>query len=90
MGYFGVNMENDFLYKNCVKVDLHGLTKEEARAEIFHTLNSVDNVDGVVFVHGYHGGRTLKDLVRKEIKSDLIEKKVFLSASVTAFKLKKQ
>lgn len=83
-------IENDFLYKNCIKVDLHGLTKEEARAEIWHTLNSVDNADGIVFVHGYHGGRVLKDLVRKEIVSDMIEKKVFLSASATAFKLKKQ
>jgi len=72
-----------------VKVDLHGLTKEEARAEIFHQIYMLDNVDSVIFVHGYHGGRVLKDLVRKEIKDERIKKIIPLDASTTAYRLKK-
>lgn len=82
-------MENEFLYGNCKKVDLHGLTKEEARAEILYQLESVDNIDGIIFVHGYHGGRVLKELVRNEIEHYRIAEKVFINASATAFRLKK-
>lgn len=72
-----------------IKVDLHSLTKEEARAEIYHQIYMADNVDSLVFVHGYHGGRVLKDLVRKEIKDDRVVKIIPLDASTTAFRLKK-
>jgi len=70
-------------------VDLHGLTKEEARAEIFHQLNIVDNYNSIIFIHGYHGGQVLKNLVRKEIDYERIKKKIMLDASSTAFVLKK-
>lgn len=72
-----------------IKVDLHNLTKEEAKAEIFHQIYLADNVDSIVFVHGYHGGRVLKDLVRKEIKDNRISKVIPLDASTTAYRLKK-
>jgi len=74
---------------NFISVDLHGLTKEEARAEIFHRLLMVDNYDSIIFVHGYHGGRVLKELVRKEIEFDRIKKILPLDASRTAYILKK-
>lgn len=70
-------------------VDLHGLTKEDARAEIYNQLYLTGNYDSIVFIHGYHGGRVLKELVRSEIKSDLIEKIIPLDASTTAYRLKK-
>ena len=69
-------------------VDLHGLTKEEARAEILYELNIVDNFNSIVFVHGYHGGRVLKDLVRQEIAHERIKEKLMLDASQTAYLLK--
>lgn len=72
-----------------VSVDLHGLTKEEARAEIFHRLLMADNCDSIIFVHGYHGGKVLKELVRKEIVFDRIKKILPLDASRTAYILKK-
>lgn len=72
-----------------ISIDLHGLTKEEARAEIYHQLNIVDNYNSIVFVHGYHGGRVLKELVRKEIKYERIIKILPLDASRTAYILKK-
>ena len=71
------------------KIDLHNLTKEEARSEILHNIYLADKVDSLVFVHGYHGGRVLKDLVRKEIVNDRISKIIPLDASTTAYKLKK-
>ena len=30
-----------------------------------------EDIDSLVFVHGYHGGRVLKDLVRKEIQDEI-------------------
>lgn len=74
---------------NFKTVDLHGLTKEEARAEILYHLNIIDNEDSIVFIHGYHGGQILKTLVRKEIDHERIYKKLMLDASSTAFLLKR-
>ena len=72
-----------------LKVDLHNMTKEEARSEILHQILMADRVDSIVFVHGYHGGRVLKDLVRNEFKHERIQKVINLDASTTAYKLKK-
>lgn len=69
-------------------VDLHGFTKEEARAEVFYHLNITDNYNSIIFVHGYHGGQVLKNLVRKEIENPRIIKKLMLDASSTAYVLK--
>ncbi len=83
-------MEDSFLYGNIKKLDLHGLTREEALSELLYELQMADSdIDGIAVIHGYHGGRVLKDLVRKEFNSDRIEKKVFVNASVTVYKLKK-
>lgn len=83
-------MEDEFLFGNLYKLDLHGLMREEALAEILHYLNLLDNnYDGVVLVHGYHYGRVLKNLVRKEISHPRIEKIVHINGGITAYKLKK-
>lgn len=85
-----MEIQNSFLYGNILKVDLHGLSKEEAKAEIFHTLNSVDiRYDGIIFIHGYHGKNVLKNLVRQEIQHPIISKIVNLSAGETAYKIRK-
>ena len=70
------------------KFDLHGLTREEAKSEILHQIMMADRVDSVVFVHGYHSGRVLKELVRKEISHPRIKKIINLDASTTAYRLK--
>ena len=72
------------------KIDLHNLSKEEARAVILHELYLADNIDSLVLVHGYHGGQTLKKLVRQEFENERVSKKINLDASTTAFKLKKE
>lgn len=84
-------MDNEFLYGNIKKVDLHGLTREEALSVMLYEVYLADSdIDGIEFIHGYHGGRVLKDLVRKEFVSDRIEKVVCADASRTIYKLKKK
>ncbi|MBP3630381.1 MAG: Smr/MutS family protein [Clostridia bacterium] len=84
-------MDNEFLYGNIKKVDLHGYSREEALSLMLHEVFIADNtIDGIEFIHGYHGGRVLKDLVRKEFSSDRVEKIVCIDASRTIYKIKKQ
>ena len=84
-------IENEFLYGNIKKVDLHGLSREEAFSLMHHEIFMADNsIDGIEFIHGYHGGKVLKNLVRKEFISDRIEKIVSVDASRTVYKIRKQ
>ena len=48
-----------------------------------------DKVDSIVFIHGYHGGNVLKNLVRGGIVDERVEKIIPLDASATAYRLKK-
>lgn len=83
-------MDNEFLYGNIKKIDLHGLSREEAVCVMHHEVYFADStIDGLEFIHGYHGGRVLKNLVRKEFSSDRVEKIVSIDASRTVYKLKK-
>lgn len=78
------------LFGNFKKVDLHGFTREEALSELFYQVQMTDSFyDGLAIIHGYHGGRVLKDLVRKEFSNERIVKKIFPDASVTIYILKK-
>ena len=66
------------------KLDLHGLTCDEARFELLRTLNLVDTkTKAVEVVHGYHRGRALRDLVRNEFEHPLVVQKVKLDPSRT-------
>lgn len=79
----------EFYYGQYKVVDLHRLTKEEAKIELINAINSVDiNIKCLVVVHGYHGGTVIKNLVRKEFSSDFIEEKINLDAGRTIYKLK--
>ena len=71
------------------KLDLHGLTKEEARFELYRFMQFVDTTTrAVLIVHGYHNGTVLKTLVRKEFEHPLISKKIAVDSSQTLFVLK--
>ena len=60
----------EFYYGKFKVVDLHRLTKEEARIELLNALNNVDiDVKCLLIVHGYHGGTVIKNLVRKEFET---------------------
>lgn len=79
----------EFYYGKYKTIDLHNLTKETARAELIHSLGTLDyDVKCVVVVHGYHGGTIIKNLVRKEFEHREISEKINLDAGRTIFLLK--
>ena len=68
-------------YGKTETLDVHGLTKEEAKAEILHKINSLDVfVKGLLITHGYHKGVVLKNFVRKEF----VHKNVYSIVNVDA------
>jgi len=79
----------EFYYGKYKVVDLHRLTKEEARIELINAINSTDvDVKCLMVVHGYHGGTVIKNLVRKEFKSDSVAEKINHDAGRTIYILK--
>lgn len=79
----------EFYYGKYKVVDLHTLTKEDAKIELMNALNQTDiDVKCLVIVHGYHGGTVIKNLVRKEFVSDRVLEKINLDAGRTIFLLK--
>ena len=70
------------------KLDLHGMTRDEAKCELIRLLDLVDvNVKAIEVVHGYHNGRALRSLVRDEIDQKLVSQKVKIDPSRTLFVL---
>lgn len=79
----------EFYYGKYKVVDLHRLTKEEAKIELINALNTTDvDVKCLLVVHGYHGGTVIKNLVRKEFQSDYIAEKINHDAGRTIYILK--
>ncbi len=71
-------------YGKIFEKDLHGLTKEEARAELVYLLSSLDtNIKGILVTHGYHKGKVLKEFIRSEFSHKNIYKKINIDASRT-------
>lgn len=79
----------EFYYGKYKVVDLHDLTKEDAKIKLLNTMSNVDiDIKCLVVIHGYHGGTVIKNLVRKEFQSDFISEKINLDAGRTIFMLK--
>lgn len=79
----------EYYYGKYQVVDLHNMTKEDAKANLIYAINSADfDIKCLVVVHGYHGGTVIKNLVRKEFTSDEIKEKINLDAGRTIFLLK--
>lgn len=77
-------------YGKTLKIDLHGLSLEQAKAEIIYQINNVDiDVKNILLVHGYHSGTVLKNFIRKEFKHSGVIRKVNIDASATLFILKR-
>jgi len=52
-----------------IELDVHGMTKYQAKMSIDSQLKKVKtNVYRIIVVHGYHSGTELKDMVRKDYK----------------------
>lgn len=79
----------EFYYGKYKQIDLHGLTKEEAKIALIHELSIVDSdIKCLVVVHGYHGGTIIKNLVKNEFQHKMIAEKIVLDAGRTIFLLK--
>ena len=79
----------EYYYGKYKVVDLHNMTKEDAKANLIYAINSADfDIKCLVVVHGYHGGTIIKNLVRKEFVSLDIQEKINLDAGRTIFLLK--
>lgn len=79
----------EYYYGKYKVVDLHRLTKEDAKIQLMYEMNAIDiDIKCLVIVHGYHGGTVIKNLVRKEFQSDNIIEKVNLDAGRTIYILK--
>ena len=71
----------EFYYGKYKIVDLHNMTKEDAKANLIYAISSADfDIKCLVVVHGYHGGTIIKNLVRKEFLSDEIQEKKSISS----------
>ena len=71
-------------YGKIFDLDLHGKTKEEARAELIYQLSRLDVFyKGILVTHGYHQGTVLRDFVRKEFNHHLVTKKINIDSSRT-------
>ena len=79
----------EYYYGKYKSVDLHMLTKEDAKIELINAINNADyDIKCLVIIHGYHGGTIIKKLVRQEFTNDRIEEKINLDAGRTIYKLK--
>ena len=79
----------EYYYGKYEILDLHNMTKEDAKAELIYKLNVVDaDIKCLVVVHGYHGGTIIKNLVRKEFENNQIKEKINLDAGRTIYLLK--
>ena len=71
-------------YGKIYELDVHGLSLEEAKAEMLHTLNKIDVfIKGVLITHGYHKGTVLKDYIRNNFSHKWVYKKINIDASRT-------
>lgn len=60
-----------------VEADIHGLTADDAKRQLEQLLTRLPaDVTEVAVIHGYHGGQTLCNMVRRRLKHPRIRAKV--------------
>ncbi len=60
-----------------VEIDIHGMTRDEAKRYLIRFLNRVNgSVREVEVIHGWSGGTALMDMVRKGLRHPKIRAKV--------------
>lgn len=61
--------------ENRKKIDLHGMTKEEAKYILEEEIElAEEHIKMIIVVHGYSLGSTLLNMVRTELESSRIER----------------
>lgn len=60
-----------------IEADIHGMRCAEAKKQLELLLSRTGNdIREIVVIHGYHGGKALQDMVRKELKHPRIRQKM--------------
>ncbi len=54
---------------NYDELDLHGCIKEEAKAKLDRKISSIVKPTELTIIHGFNGGRVLKDYVTRQYKN---------------------
>lgn len=63
--------------KNCMEVDIHGLTVSDAKSRLEHLLSCAGpEITEVRVIHGYTHGTALRDMVRNKLKHQRIQSKL--------------
>ena len=72
-----------------VEIDIHQMTRSEAKKYLEHFLSSANgNVKEVVVIHGYSSGTVLQEMVRKNLKHHRIKYKMLsLNPGITTLYL---
>ncbi len=79
----------EFYYGKSKRVDLHNLTKEDAKISLIYAVENADlDIKCLVVIHGYHSGQVIKNFVRNEFSHKRVAEKVVLDAGQTLFLLK--
>ena len=73
-------------------VDLHGLTVEEAKAQLNEIIRDCDNtIKEIEVIHGYSRGNKLQGYVRSQLKHKrVIGKELGLNQGITILKIAKR
>ena len=73
-----------------IELDLHLQTEDSARKILTSTLKNLpDDVTEIDVIHGYHGGSTLRDMVRRYNNSRIERKIIGMNPGVTTFIIRK-
>ncbi len=78
--------------KSVITIDIHGLTSDEAKRQLLGRINRANaETEKIVVIHGCNNGTVLRDMVRKQIRSNRILEiaPTFLNDGQTTIYLKK-
>lgn len=65
--------------KPVIEIDIHGMQRKQAKIYIDSILKKVGkNVFRIEIIHGFHGGSTLRDMVRSTYKNNPKVKRIEL------------
>ncbi len=74
-----------------IEIDLHGHTSESAKAKLNETLKKLPkDVREIEIIHGYRGGTSLRNMVRKYKHPKIEQKIIGLNQGTTTFIIKRE
>ncbi len=76
----------EFKENQVMKVDLHKMKVWEAALFLNEVVNNAPKcIKGIIVIHGYHNGKALLNMVRKDFDNKRVERKVLgLNQGITS------